>query len=75
MAKALVEHDEEVRSWHNDVSTGAKEANDDSLHPLWADKSRTRTSRAFAAAPHFILLDFRLVPPGRCSINTGKHLF
>lgn len=60
VARALVQHDEDMRArlGEEELPKPDSEGND---NPLWSADLRHRTKQAFAAAPRFILLDFRYV--------------
>ena len=57
---ALVEHDKAVQTSMGDEESPPKQT--DSGNPLWSRDLQQRTKQAFAAAPRFVLLDFRSGP-------------
>ena len=56
VAKALVEHDNQVQA---SLPEQQQKASQDEGNPLWGNDLQHRTKQAFAAAPRFVLLDFR----------------
>lgn len=56
VAKALVEHDNQVQASLPDQQ---QKASQEEGNPLWSNDLQHRTKQAFAAAPRFVLLDFR----------------
>jgi len=57
VAKALVEHDKAVQTSLVNEEPLPKQSNN--KNPLWSQDLQQRTKKAFAAAPRFVLLDFR----------------
>ena len=57
VAMALVAHDKAVQTSMGDEEPRPKQS--DSSNPLWSHDLQQRTKQAFAAAPRFVLLDFR----------------
>lgn len=69
VAKALTMHEDAVlEAEASNPREGAKAA-EMGLDPLWAPDRRAQTAAAFAAAPRFILLDFR------CAASSHDILF
>lgn len=56
VAKALVEHDNRVQE---SVPENYQKDSRSETNPLWAKDLQQRTKQALAAAPRFVLLDFR----------------
>lgn len=60
VAKALVEHDKAVQT--SLVNREPLPKQTESSNPLCSEDLQQRTKEAFAAAPRFVLLDFRCGP-------------
>ncbi len=76
VARTLVAHEDAVLEAGASNPSQAK-ARELGVDPLWAPDRKAQTAAAFAAAPRFLLLDFRCaqpaVRPGRPSTACGSR--